>query len=421
MSVGTIGSTEEAGAKTVTLVTNAGDTLPVNINNINTRDSDSDDNEELCRTPHSQVVRKQRLTSKLLKKRINLADSPTCQVFLPEDTSWRIHETCTDVFSVANEISKYSENFCDKDHSNYKGEDEEGGPVIISVMSNELDKTTEMIIRTSNGTQSERLSDNNDFNPKDAASVLNLAKIISPDVAINNLSHLPDSQELIATYDSNHHQLLKRRNYTIGVLYQKPGQSSEQEIFGNIGHCDQFERFTSLLGEFKVVPEHDSLGYYVRTEEELSLSVKFYVLTKLPHSTTDSQQCQRKARIGNCVVSLVFQSGEATFSPEIITSQFLHVYIVIQPVDLDKYKISIVSKNGVPDFGPEFKQYQILNEDTFPQFLSKLVNAEQAAYKTGKLAVLRKNYRFAGLTQILQKPDETEELDPSRWRVCNLL
>jgi len=415
MSVGTISSTEEAGTNTETLVvSNDGDTLPVN-----SRDSESDENEEVCRTPHSQVVRKQRLTSKKLKKRIALADRPTSQVFLPEDTSWRIHTTCKDVFSVDNEISKYSENFCDKNHSNYKGEDEDGGPVIISVMSNDRDKTTEIIIRTSNGTKTERLSDNNDFNSEDAGSVLNLAKIIAPDVAISNLSHLLDSQERISTYDSNHHQLLKRRNYTFGVLYQKAGQSSEQEIFGNLGHCDQFERFTNLLGEFKVVPDHDSLGYYVRTAEELSL--KFYVLTKLPHSTTDSQQCQRKARIGNCVVSLVFQSGDATFSPEIITSQFLHVYVVIQPVDLDKYKISIVSKNGVPDFGPELQEYEILNQDTFPQFLTKLVNAEQAAYKTGKLAVLRKNYRFANLTQILHKPEETEEMDPARWRVCNLL
>ena len=111
--------------------------------------------------------------------------------------------------------------------------------------------------------------------------------------------------ERISTYDSNHHQLLKRRNYTFGVLYQKAGQSSEQEIFGNLGHCDQFERFTNLLGEFKVVPDHDSLGYYVRTAEELSL--KFYVLTKLPHSTTDSQQCQRKARIGTVSVRILFK------------------------------------------------------------------------------------------------------------------
>jgi len=80
-----------------------------------------------------------------------------------------------------------------------------------------------------------------------------------------------------------------------------------------------------------------------------------------------------------------------------------------------------VSKNGVPDFGPELQEYEILNQDTFPQFLTKLVNAEQAAYKTGKLAVLRKNYRFANLTQILHKPEETEEMDPARWRVCNLL
>ena len=137
-------------------------------------------------------------------------------------------------------------------------------------------------------------------------------------------------QELLLTYDDNYHQLLRRNKYAFGVLYQRSGQASEQDIFGNVGHCEKFEEFIGLLGEYLHHSEDDSLGFYVREWEQVML--KFYVLTRLPHSKTDSQQCARKARIGNCVVCVVFQSEEATFSPEIITSQFLHVYIVIQPV-----------------------------------------------------------------------------------------
>ena len=40
-----------------------------------------------------------------------------------------------------------------------------------------------------------------------------------------------------------------------------------------------------------------------------------------------SDHCDRKAKIGNCVCCVVFQVGDAVFSPEIVTSQFLHCYI----------------------------------------------------------------------------------------------
>ena len=83
-----------------------------------------------------------------------------------------------------------------------------------------------------------------------------------------------------------------------------------------------------------------------------------------------------------------------------------------------------MSKNGVPDFGPKMEFSEILNEENFDKFLLKLVNAEQAAYKTGKLAILRKNYRLAGLNHIVQKHEENQMSaaeDSGRWRVCSIL
>jgi len=189
-----------------------------------------------------------------------------------------------------------------------------------------------------------------------------------------------------------------------------------------VEYCDKFAKFLKLLGDYHQ-SSCDNLGQFVKDYNEMKM--KFYAVTHLPYSETDSQQCMRKARIGNCVVSVVFQSEEATFSPEIITSQFLHVYVVIQPLssNSDEYKITIVSKNGVPDFGPNMEFSETINEETFEKFLLKLVNAEQAAYKTGKLAILRKNYRLAGLNHIVQKYEEnqTSSEESGRWRVCNVL
>ena len=57
----------------------------------------------------------------------------------------------------------------------------------------------------------------------------------------------------------------------------------------------------------------------------------FHVAPLLPYSDTDRQQLQRKRHIGNDIVALVFQEGDTPFSPDIITSHFLHAYIVVRP------------------------------------------------------------------------------------------
>ena len=93
---------------------------------------------------------------------------------------------------------------------------------------------------------------------------------------------------------------------------------------------------------------------------------------------------------------------------------------------LDHYKLSIVSKIGVPNFGPVLAPVEIINEENFEKFARILINAVQASYKTGKLAELRKKYKYAGLSQIPQKIEQWEEAkknperDETGWR-CNLL
>ena len=70
--------------------------------------SEKDNDLEIKCTPHYQVVKKQKYASELLKKRINLQDIPVDQVFLPEETSWRIHDTLSgDVNLTQCEISNY--------------------------------------------------------------------------------------------------------------------------------------------------------------------------------------------------------------------------------------------------------------------------------------------------------------------------
>ena len=59
----------------------------------------------------------------------------------------------------------------------------------------------------------------------------------------------------------------------------------------------------------------------------------FHVSTLLPHTESEPQQLQRKRHIGNDIVAVVFQDPDTPFTPDMITSNFLHAFILVQPID----------------------------------------------------------------------------------------
>jgi hypothetical protein len=56
----------------------------------------------------------------------------------------------------------------------------------------------------------------------------------------------------------------------------------------------------------------------------------FHVSTLLPFTEREEQQLQRKRHIGNDIVAIVFQETNTPFTPDMITSHFLHAFIVVQ-------------------------------------------------------------------------------------------
>jgi hypothetical protein len=60
----------------------------------------------------------------------------------------------------------------------------------------------------------------------------------------------------------------------------------------------------------------------------------FHVSTLLPFTQNDSAQIQRKRHIGNDIVAIVFQEENTPFHPSMIKSNFLHVFLVVQPVQI---------------------------------------------------------------------------------------
>lgn len=77
-----------------------------------------------------------------------------------------------------------------------------------------------------------------------------------------------------------------------------------------------------------------------------------------------------------------------------IASNFLHAYIVVQPIDPGterlRYRVSATARDDVPFFGPTLPAPSIFRKGKdFRNFLiTKLINAENAAYKAEKFAKL---------------------------------
>ena len=110
----------------------------------------------------------------------------------------------------------------------------------------------------------------------------------------------------------------------------------------------------AILLYFKFIPLF--AGTHALYEVHKGHEIMFHVSTLLPFVETDSQQLQRKCHIGNDIVAIVFQDTNTPFSPDMITSHFLHAYIVIQVIDpcTDKtrYRVSVTAKDDVPHFNP---------------------------------------------------------------------
>lgn len=125
----------------------------------------------------------------------------------------------------------------------------------------------------------------------------------------------------------------------------------------------------------------------------------FHISTKLPYTEGDTQQLQRKRHIGNDIVAAVFQEEATPFVPDMIASNFLHAYILVQvenPGTEDTtYKVSVTAREDVPPFGPPLPNPPVFKKGPeFREFLlTKLINAELACYRSNRFAKLEERTR----------------------------
>ncbi|XP_053308481.1 rap1 GTPase-activating protein 1 isoform X3 [Spea bombifrons] len=311
----------------------------------------------------------------------------------------------------------YRKHFLGKEHFNYYSVDASLGHLVFSVKYDVIgdQEHLRLLLRTKCKTYHDviPISCLTEF-----PNVVQMAKLVCEDVNVDRFHPVlyPKASRLIVTFDEH----VISNNFKFGVIYQKTGQTSEEELFSTTDESPAFTEFLELLGE--KVQLQDFKGFrggldvtHGQTGTESvycnfrGKEIMFHVSTKLPYTEGDSQQLQRKRHIGNDIVAIVFQDENTPFVPDMIASNFLHAYVVVQAenplTENTFYKVSVTARDDVPFFGPPLPDPAVFRKgQDFQEFLlTKLINAEYACYKAEKFAKLEERTRTALLETLYEE------------------
>ncbi|XP_027135413.1 rap1 GTPase-activating protein 1 isoform X2 [Larimichthys crocea] len=311
----------------------------------------------------------------------------------------------------------YRKHFMGKEHFNYYTMDAALGHLVFSMKYDVIgdQEHLRLMLRT-------KIKTYHDVIPisclTEFPNVVQMAKLVCEEVNVDRFYPVlyPKASRLIVTFDEH----VISNNFKFGVIYQKFGQTSEEELFGNMEESPAFVEFLEFLGH--KIELHDFKGFrggldvtHGQTGTESvytsfhNKEIMFHVSTKLPYTEGDSQQLQRKRHIGNDIVAIVFQEENTPFVPDMIQSNFLHAYVVVQVenacTDNVTYKVSVTARDDVPFFGPALPDPAIFKKGLeFHEFLfTKLINAEYACYKAEKFAKLEERTRSALLETLYEE------------------
>ncbi|XP_017270896.1 rap1 GTPase-activating protein 2 [Kryptolebias marmoratus] len=310
-------------------------------------------------------------------------------------TSSHLDPESYDLMERDGEAKIYHEFFRSRYHHSFTAVDPSLGPLVLSVCLEEEENRLRVILRMKecslHGTFSVSIFPN-------MPSAVELAKMLCDKVTVlkfDVVSYLK-APDLITTFDE--HRVSS--NFKFGVLYQKDGQLTEEDILSNNEESEPFKDFLSILGE--TVQLHGFTGFrggldvcHGQTGSEAVFTsfrgreVMFHVATKLPYTDGDPQQLQRKRHIGNDIVALVYQDGQTPFLCDVIKSHFLHCFLVVRRVQREEeaggvaYKVSVTAREDVPPFGPVIPDPPFFTDRSqLREFLlTKMINAEISCYK----------------------------------------
>ncbi|XP_036444690.1 rap1 GTPase-activating protein 1 isoform X1 [Colossoma macropomum] len=310
-----------------------------------------------------------------------------------------------DIMERDSEAKIYQEFFRHRYHQSFTAVDPSLGPLVLSICLEEEENRLRVILRMNecslHGTFSVSLF-------QQLPTAVELAKMLCASVNVSSfevVSYLK-APELITAFDE--HRV--SQNFKFGVLYQKEGQLTEEDILSNNEESEEFKDFLSILGQTVKLRgftgfrggldvSHGQTGSEAVFTSFHGREIMFHVATKLPFTDGDTQQLQRKRHIGNDIVAVVYQEGHTPFICDVITSHFLHCFIAVRRVkkengtdggDGGAFQVSVTAREDVPPFGPPLPNPPIFTEGSvFREFLlTKLINAEISCYKAERFSKL---------------------------------
>jgi len=360
----------------------------------------------------------------------------SCSHLKTADENLEVYPTTESKIYIDDTKHIYRNHFIGSDHCNFSAKDltnEKIGHVVMSVkFENDKVKSKEknygkcrIILRCQEDTYSGVFTIN-----QESGGLMQWAKELCPELNVERFEAINSANcwNTILAFDE-HNEVAHCK---FGLLYQLPNQTKEEELFSNNEESPAFKEFLDFLGDRIELTGHTGfrggLDVFNGHTGKQSIyrnfrgqEVMFHVSTMLPYVDGDRQQLQRKRHIGNDVVSLVFQEGNTPFVPNMITTRFLHAYIVIQPVQPctanTRYKVSVTARSDVPTFSPELPAISVFKKDQdFKDWLyCKLINGQAHCYKSVKFSHMQRRTRAMLMTMLYKDLREGTDLllDPS--------
>ncbi|XP_038832352.1 rap1 GTPase-activating protein 2 [Salvelinus namaycush] len=317
----------------------------------------------------------------------------------PTSSHYGLDPETYDIMERDSEATYYQEFFRSRYHHSFTAVDPSLGPLLLSVCLEEEEKRLRVILRmrecSMHGVFSVSLFPN-------IPSAVELAKMLCDSVTVlrfDVVSYLK-APDLITAFDE--HRMSP--NFKFGVLYQREGQLTEEDILCNNEESEEFQEFLSILGATVALQGftgfrggldvcHGQTGNDAVFTSFHGREIMFHVSTKLPFTEGDTQQLQRKRHIGNDIVAVVYQEGHTPFLSDVIGSHFLHCFLVVRREEgcsSGLLQVSVTAREDVPPFGPSLPDPPIFTESSLLRefLLTKLINAEISCYKAERFSRL---------------------------------
>ena len=326
----------------------------------------------------------------------------------------------------------YRRHFHGMEHKNMIGTHPTLGPVVISIRRDKQKSKSvyRAILRMQDSYRHLVVSEDDLYTSskmrlKNFRSVKETLSLMFPDLQTETLSLKEVKDEKLAKELLRYEEKVTDINYKFGVIYAKPGQTTEEEMLSNENGSESFTRFLNCIGTrvnlrgFKgykggldVTNDTHGKESYVSLFQDFNIML--HVSTFLPYTPNNPQQVQRKAQIGNDICVIVFKdsgAGQVAVKSDFFVSHFPHVFIFVEEAvsatdSFDgnpKYRIACARKEDVAIFdpAPSGKAYFDCDSVLKNFILAKLINGEHAAYGGRKFSSLRQRTRKSLLDDIV--------------------